>query len=272
MTTGYESEADDTPFGETAAGAADIMRMATAYWDSATLLAAVEVGLFDALRHGPQTAAQVADEKRLDARAVVMLLDACLALGLVRRAGGGYALTEAAGSLLTTNGTGSLVTAILWSRDQYAAWGRLAETVRTGEPAVNPALHLGGDPEQTRTFVRAMHERALGMARAVVRFLDLEGCRTLLDVGGGPGTYATLLARYYPGLHVTVMDLPAVTAVAREFIEEAGMTGRVAVQPGDATSGEYGAGQWDAVLFSGVLHQMSPATIGRMAGECSSRT
>ena len=87
---------------------------------------------------------------------------------------------------------------------------------------------------------------------------------TLLDVGGGPGTYAVLLAQKYPTLEVTVLDLPEVAAIAAELIAEAGMTDRVRTRPGNAVTDDYGESVFDAVLFSGVLHQMSPATIRQM--------
>ena len=43
-----------------------------------------------------------------------------------------------------------------------------------------------------------MHDRALGIARALVEILDLGGRRALLDVGGGPGTYSVLLTGQVP--------------------------------------------------------------------------
>src|SRR5262249_21828818 len=122
----------------------------------------------------------------------------------------------------------------------------------------------GEDPEQTRAFVLAMHTRALGMARGVLHFLDFSQVETLLDVGGGPGTYAVLLTQKYPNLNVTVLDLPAVAAIADELIAEVGLSDRVQTRPGNAITDDYGTAAYDAVLFSGVLHQMSPETIQQM--------
>jgi cyclopropane fatty-acyl-phospholipid synthase-like methyltransferase len=73
-----------------------------------------------------------------------------------------------------------------------------------------------------------------------------------------------LLARQYPELRVTVLDLPGVVAVAEELIAEQGLSDRVDTRAGDASFGDYGQDRYDAVLFSGVLHQMSPATVARM--------
>lgn len=241
---------------------APIFQLATGYWASATLLAANEIGLFGSLADGEKTAAALASQLNADARALAKLLDACCALGLVRKpAADTYALTVTAAAFLVPGRPGYLGSALRWSRDQFAAWGQLAESVRRGQPAVDPRLHLGDDPHQTRAFVLGMHERAQGVARGVVPFIDLTGCATLLDVGGGPGTYAALLARKFPQLKATVFDLPGIVAVTRELIQPSGLADRLTVLSGDATAGDYGSALYDAVLFSGVLHQMSPETI-----------
>jgi protein-L-isoaspartate O-methyltransferase len=241
-----------------------IFSLSTAYWASACLLGANELGLFGALAAGPVTACEAAQEVGADARACEILLDALAGHGLLTKSEGRYALTPASRAYLPPGSPAFLGSALKWSQDQYSAFGRLAETVRTGRPAVAPELHLGADAEQTRAFVLGMHERALGVARGVAPFIDLGGAGELLDVGGGPGTYSALLAQADPNLHSTVLDLPAVVAIAAELIAAVGLQDRVGVVGGDATSGEYGEGAYDAVLFSGVLHQMAPATIARM--------
>jgi ubiquinone/menaquinone biosynthesis C-methylase UbiE len=69
-----------------------------------------------------------------------------------------------------------------------------------------------------------------------------------------------LLARKYPALQITVLDLPGIVAVARELVTE----DRVRFQAGDATTAEYGGAAYDAVLFCGVLHQFDAGAIQRM--------
>lgn len=249
----------DTPLDPSA-----IMELATGYWASAALLAANELGLFGALAQGARTAEEVAGELRASLRGTRMLLDACCGLNLVAKQGDHYMLPSVSMAFLVPDQPGYLGNALRWARDQYAAWGRLDEAARAGGPMVDPASHLGGSPEETERFVLAMHDRALGVARGVIRYLKLEGCETLLDVGGGPGTYAMLLARKYPTLYATVLDLPAVAAVARGLIAKEDLSERVGTVEGDASFGDYGEDRYDAVLFSGVLHQMDSTVVRRM--------
>ena len=211
-----------------------------------------------------------------------MLLDACVGLGLLHKTLSEkeqhtepenadaqedrwtYANAPSTSAFLVRGRPGYLGDAIRWGADQYAAWGELARGVRENGPVVAPALHLGVDPEQTRRFVLGMHNRALGMARGVLHFLPFETTTHLLDVGGGPGTYAMLLAQKYPGLRVTVLDLPGVVAIAQELIAQAGLSDRVQTRPGSAVEEDYGQETVDGILFSGVLHQMDSDTIRQM--------
>jgi ubiquinone/menaquinone biosynthesis C-methylase UbiE len=258
------SDPSSTPSQSSIPSPEPIFQLATAYWGSATLLAAVNMGLFSLLSKGAFMASEAAAKLQSDTRAIEMLLNACCGLNLLDKSDERYQLTPLSAAYLVPGSPAYLGSALLWSLNQYPAWGTLSEAVRTGKPVVTPEEQLGDDPEKTRAFVLGMHERASGVARGVVRFLDLTGCARLLDVGVGPGTYSMLLAQQYPGLQSVVLDLPAVAAIASELIETAGLSDRVHVMAEDATQGEYGEEEYDAVLFSGVLHRMSPPVIERM--------
>jgi len=98
------------------------------------------------------------------------------------------------------------------------------------------------------------------MGRAVMGVLDLAGRKSVLDVGGGPGTYSMLMAQANPDLTCTVLDLPDVVAVAEELIEQQGLAGRVKTLAGNYRNTSFPEGN-DVVNFFGVLHQESPKSI-----------
>jgi SAM-dependent methyltransferase len=238
-----------------------IVEMASAFYESAILFAASDLGIFRKLAElGQADMETVASSCGLDRRGGRILLDACVALDLLEKKDGRYRNSPEAAIFLVPGSPADLSGAIRYNRDVYGAWGRLKEMALTGEPVERPESHLGEDRERTRTFVMAMHGRALGIGRAVVPFLELPGRKRVLDVGGGPGTYSVMIAQAGPGVECVVIDLPGVVEIADELIGQAGLAGRVKTLAGDYHSVPFPAAN-DAVLFFGVLHQESPESI-----------
>jgi ubiquinone/menaquinone biosynthesis C-methylase UbiE len=238
-----------------------IVDMASAFYESAALFAASDLGIFQNLDElGEADLDAVVSACGLDPRGGRILLDACVALGLLEKHDGRYRNAPEAALYLVPGSPTDLSGAIRYNRDVYGAWGRLKEMALTGKPVERPETHLGEDPARTRAFVMAMHGRALGIGRAVVPFLDLAGRRKVLDVGGGPGTYSVLIADAHPGIECVVMDLPDVVEIATELIEKAGLAGRVKTLAGDYLAVPFPEGN-EAVLLFGVLHQESPESI-----------
>jgi hypothetical protein len=242
-----------TPAGS-ARDPSSIVRLSTAYWDSQTLLTANRLRIFDVLADGAKSADEVAAALHLDPRATGLFLRACAGLDLLRESDGRFENANAAATFLVTRSPAYMGNAIRYSDQLYGTWGSLEDSLRSGRPALPAESYLGDDPARTRTFVHAMHGRALGIARALVGVLDLEGRRAMLDVGGGPGTYSVLLTERFPGLHAEVLELPGVAAVARELVAAAGASDRVTLRDGNYHSADFGSGK-DVVLMSGMFHR-----------------
>ncbi len=240
-----------------------IVELASAFYGSAVLFAALEADVFTALRRAGDgvRVEDLADQTGFDVRGLRLLLDACVAVGLLSKQGALYSNTPAANLALVTGASHDLTRAVSYNRDVYPAWGKLAELVKGGRPVEAPEVHLGEDVERTRRFVLAMHGRALGIGRTVIPMLDLDGCHKLLDLAGGPGTYAALLAQAHAELTCVTVDLPAVSAVAAELVREAGLSERVRCLSGDYHTDTYEPEAFDVVTIFGALHQESPQQI-----------
>src|SRR5580658_9774381 len=95
-----------------------ILDLATGYWNSAVLLAANRLRLFDLLAEGPQTAVQAAERLQVDLRGISLLLDACVGLGLLvqERADDQvvYGNSPASEAFLVSGRPGYLGSAIQW--------------------------------------------------------------------------------------------------------------------------------------------------------------
>jgi ubiquinone/menaquinone biosynthesis C-methylase UbiE len=238
-----------------------IMDLASAFYGSSILFAASDLGIFACLAKLQQAACdEVAAALSLDQRGARLLLDGCVALGLITKEGALYRNTPESALFLVPGSPGDLSQAIRYNRDVYASWEHLGDLARTGKPVERPQIHLGEDPSRTRTFVLSMHGRALGIGRAIVPALNLAGRKRLLDIGGGPGTYSVLIARANPEISCTVLDLPAVAAIASELIQQQQMSDRVRAIPGDYRTASFPEGN-DAIIIFGALHQESEDSI-----------
>ena len=238
-----------------------IMNMASAFYESCLLFTASDLGIFAHLSEtNGSTLKQVVEACELDSRGARLVLDGCAALGFLVKRGDMFHNAPDVDAFLVPGRPGDLSRAIRYNRDVYDAWGHLPGLAKTGAPVERPEIHLGEDPERTRAFVLSMHSRAMGIGQSVVPQLALAGRKQLLDLAGGPGTYSVLMAKASPELQCTVLDLPAVAAVAQELIKDAGMQDRVTCLPGDYHVAEFPDGN-DVVTIFGALHQESPEAI-----------
>lgn len=91
----------------------------------------------------------------------------------------------------------------------------------------------------------------LGYVQDAVEKVDLSGRKKMLDIGGGHGLYSIFFTEKYPGLKAWVLDLPAVTDIARDNIIRYGAADRVSVLPGDFQDLKPDR-KYDVVLISNV--------------------
>ena len=200
-----------------------------------------------------------------------LLLDACVAEGLLEKDDETYCNTSAGKAALIPGGPADLTKAIRYNRDVYPAWGKLAEFVATGKPVEKPEVHLGENEARTKAFAAAMFGRAMGIGRTVVPMLDF-GNRTIdqseqsgnlkiLDLAGGPAAYAILMCQVNPGVRCVTVDLPVISAEAKGYVAQFGFADRIECRAGNYHTDEYEAEAYDAVTIFGALHQESPAEI-----------
>ncbi len=235
-----------------------LMQLALAYRSSAVLFAASSLDVFTILAGGPRSAAEVAAACGAKTEQTRLLLEACVAEGLLTGDGERFSNTDVVSAFLVRGGPAYSASGFKYAEDLYPAWGQLAQLVRSGRPPMPPETILGEDKAKTRAFVLAMHERARGIGSVLPHLVNLTGRRRLLDVGGGPGTYSVALVQATPGLTATVLDVPGVLEVSRELVDASGFGSRVELMPGDYLKTPFGRG-YDVALLSGMMHRETEA-------------
>ena len=136
----------------------------------------------------------------------------------------------------------------------WADWGRLPESVKSGLPLDHD------EPDESdyrRRFTWAMHHRTLETAPKIAAQIGLRGAKTLLDLGGGPGTYAMAFLAKNPTLRATVCDRPAALDVAKVIASTHKTVARLSLMPLDFLAVPI-PGTYDVIWYSNVLHIYSP--------------
>jgi len=231
------------------------MQALRGFQESRVLLTALELDILPAVGDGAGAAA-VAGRAGCDPRAAGMLLNALTAMGVLRKEGDRFRCTEAARALGEAR-AGLMHMAHLWD-----TWSGLTGAVRSGT-----APRSSGAAHQVEHFIAAMDARARTVTGDALRLVGTKGLRRMLDVGGGPATFAIAFAQASPELQVEVLDLAPVLPIARGHVRAAGLEDRVTVRAGDLCSDDLGTG-YDLVLVSAICHMLGEDQNQDLLGRC----
>lgn len=236
-----------------------LQKMAQAYWESAALMAAVELEVFTAIAHGHDTIPAAAKAIGVSERNAERLLTALTAMTLLERDGERFANAPDVQRFLVKDGERYAGPWILFTKPRWEAFGELGERLRRREEN-RLGQYTEFTVEDARRYHAATYSIGMGAARLFSRSVDLTGRRKMLDLGGGSGAYSIVATKTYPGLEAIVLDLPPVAVVAKEYIEANGASDRVSAMAGDFTTSDFPQGV-DVVVMASNLPQYEPALI-----------
>ncbi len=232
----------------------DLVDLASGYWKSFAIGAAVELNIFSELSENEQDTETLSKNISCAPLHLEALLNSLCGMGLLDKKNGNFFLHPAQKAFLDPKSPDSMLGAFAFNQDLAGLWMKLPECIRSGKPVLPDNPHLGADPDRTRRFVEGMHSRAGLMARNLLPCLHPPSGSKVLDVGGGPGTFSLKLAERDPSLLITVLDLPPVVKAAAEIHAGNPALKCITFQGGDYHSCDYPQEQ-DTVLYCGALHQ-----------------
>ena len=232
-----------------------ILELSGAYWQTCTLHAGVKLDIFSHLGRQKKTAKALADKLNLDPRGLTMLLNAICAMNLLEKQGDNYANTSESLTLLSKESPEYIGYMIMHHHHLVESWASLDRSVKTGAPAKDHSMR--DDPEYRENFLMGMFNNAMAAAPELVRAIDLKGKKTLLDLGGGPGTYAIHFCMHNPDLKAWVFDLPTTRPFAEKTIKRFDQEASVSFTGGNFLKDDLD-GTYDVVWLSHILHGESP--------------
>jgi SAM-dependent methyltransferase len=214
-----------------------LQRISKAFWESAALMSAVELGVFTAVSRGEDTVESFARASGIEVVNAERLMTALAAMGLLERRGERFVNAPDVERFLVEGSASYAGPWMLFGKPRWDAWGRLTEHLRLPRDRQR-VLGMYDDTftvERARDYHAATYSIGLGAARRFHRQVDLAGRRKIMDLGGGSGCYCIVAAEKYPAIRAVVLDLPPVVVVTREYLARAGVDARVSAAACDFT-------------------------------------
>jgi hypothetical protein len=246
-----------------AAGADDdvrLMQLINGFQASQAIYVAVTLGIPDFMRNSSLSNERLASLTGTHPAALYRLLRALAAFGLLHEgADRAFGLTALGRGLVS----GPIDSRNAWARfaarpPQWASWGELLHSVRTGETAFR---HVHGKDvwsfrashaEESAIFDLAMRGLSASIASDLAAAYDFTPFGHIIDVGGGNGGLIAGVLAKFPHAKGTLLDLPHVTAGAGEVLEQAGVRERCEIVSGSFFEDVPVGG--DVYLLKSIVH------------------
>jgi predicted O-methyltransferase YrrM len=238
----------------------DVLELFLGFWISRTVMAAVELGVFEVLDAEQAWEGLTLEEAQaalgLAARPARALLDTCVATKLLDKEDGRYRNSLLAALYLSSRSTRSLRNYVLDERWCWPAWGRLEDALRADHQLL-PEDREGYHAFPEDFFLDFLHGHSRVMGDRLAAVVDLSRVTRIMDVGGGSGAVSIALCRAFPDLEAVVVDQPPVVAKAAEHIAAAGVGQRITTWPANIFEDALPPG-CDVAVLANVLHDFSP--------------
>lgn len=228
-----------------------LLEISGSYWKTCTLHAAVKLDIFTIIGDSHLNSKEVSDMLYGNQRSVEMLLNALSAMNLLEKTDNTYSNTPISQAFLVKNSSRYVGHIIMHHYHLVDSWNRLDVAVRTGQPVRSRVSHT--DEERRESFLMGMFNLAMNLAPVLVPKIDLSNRHHLLDLGGGPGTYAIHFCLNNPQLKSTVYDLPTTRPFAEKTIAKFNLQDRIDFKNADYLEEDIEGG-FDVAWLSHILH------------------
>ena len=235
--------------------AGELLELSGYFWKTCTLHAAVKLDLFTLIGEKQLTSVKVAEKLDTPPKRVERLLNALVAMKLLTKSNDTYSNTPSSLELLSKHSPKYLGHIIMHHHHLVEPWSQLDLCVRSGQPITERSSF--SKEEWRESFLMGMFNMAMSMAPLLVPKVDISSRRHLLDLGGGPGTYAIHFCRHNPQLKATVFDLTTTRPFAEKTIKRFDLADRIDFAGGNYLKDDI-EGSYDAAWLSHILHGEGP--------------
>jgi SAM-dependent methyltransferase len=251
-----------------------MLQLVTGYWVSQAIGVVARLAVPDQLADGPRSSDELAHAVGAQPGALFRVLRMLASIGVFEESTPGVFALTPLGDTLRGDTPGSVRDFAIAETafGHWQPWGRLLESVRTGQPQAREALGIelwqwyGEHPEEAAFFSGAMGNLAALAASELLRVYDFTSAHTVVDVGGAYGELLATVLETRPHVRGVLFDLPHVIADAQPAIAARGLTDRCELVGGDFFKAvPPGA---DVHILKQILHDWSDDEAIRLLCQC----
>ncbi|MEA3427786.1 MAG: methyltransferase [Thermodesulfobacteriota bacterium] len=228
-----------------------LLQLSVQYWATCTLHAAVKLDLFTAIGEKQLSGEDIAQKLNVSKEGAGRLFNALAAMNLLEKKDNKFSNTHAGKTFLSKDSPKYIGHIITHHHHLVDSWSKLDQAVSTGEPV--RARVSRTSPEWRESFLMGMFNIGMSIAPLLADKIDLSERRHMLDLGGGPGTYAIHFCLKNSLLKATVCDFHTTRPFAEKTIEKFGLTDRIDFMDGNYVE-EGIEGVYDVAWLSNILH------------------
>ena len=221
------------------------------FWKTCALHTAVKMDVFTAIGDGNLTAGEMAQKVDGAVNGVERLLNALVAMELLEKTDDKFTNTPSGRQLLSKDSPKYLGHIIMHHHHLLESWSKLDQAVKSGQPQRTRSSY--SKEEWRESFLMGMFNLAMGLAPQIVPVIDVSTRQHLLDLGGGPGTYAIHFCLNNDRLRATVYDLPTTRPFAEKTIRKFKLVERIDFMDGNYLEDPV-EGRYDVAWLSHILH------------------
>jgi cyclopropane fatty-acyl-phospholipid synthase-like methyltransferase len=233
-----------------------ITELFEAVYPSFAVLAGMELDLFTQLQDGALNVEQISKAIGVQATKLRPLLYALVVAGLLTVQDDLFSNTPEADHFLVRGKSAYLGGVLELVSYNWTKLLKTAATIRAGGPLQLFDYHSSTAQDELMVLFRGLYPAAVVDADRLMDQHDFSTCRTLLDVGGGSGALAITIVQANPHLKATVVDLPLVTPITRQLVEEANAADRVEILTADVINDTL-LGSYDVIVARHVIQTLS---------------
>ncbi len=224
-----------------------------AFRKSSTILAAVELGLFDPLYEQALPLDRLATLCKAAPNRLSALLNLLCGYGLFQREKDLYRLSNDYRPLFDPDAEDNIQTRYAHTAHNRKSWALIADSLRQDLPVSALNTSSRRSPERIRAFHKSLGSRSYRLMKQLIEHIPFTPGARVLDIGGGFGDMCRPFLEGDETSSATLFESPATIAQADSYLQQLGLQKRFTLHEGDFLIDPIPQGH-DVTLLSSILH------------------